>query len=72
MSEKIEVVPYNPDWPKQFEIEAEKIRGALEDNLIEVHHVGSTSVPELSSKPFLDILLILNNFDTVLRIKKKI
>jgi GrpB-like predicted nucleotidyltransferase (UPF0157 family)/GNAT superfamily N-acetyltransferase len=58
---KIEVVPYNPNWPKQFEIEAEKIRGALEGNLIEVHHVGSTSIPGLSSKPFLDILLILNN-----------
>ena len=56
MSEKIEVVPYNPDWPKQFEIEAEKIRGALEDNLIEVHHVGSTSIPGLAAKPRIDII----------------
>ena len=53
---KIEVVPYNPDWPKQFEIEAEKIRGALDDNLIEVHHVGSTSIPGLAAKPRIDII----------------
>ena len=57
----IEVVPYNPDWLLSFEIEAGKIKEALGDNCIEVHHIGSTSVPGLSSKPFLDVLLILHD-----------
>lgn len=33
----IEVVPYNPDWSEQFKKEAEKIKEALGNNLIEIH-----------------------------------
>ena len=57
----IEVVPYNPDWPLAFEVEAIKIKQALGDNYIEVHHIGSTSVPGLAAKPIIDILLITKN-----------
>jgi GrpB-like predicted nucleotidyltransferase (UPF0157 family) len=60
--QQIEVSPYNPEWPIQFEIEAEKIRIALGSNLIEIHHVGSTLVPGLAAKPVLDILLIIHIF----------
>ena len=37
----IQVVPYDPDWPKIFDIEAKKIKIALGDALAEIHHVGS-------------------------------
>ena len=53
----IEVVPYNPDWPHQFTKEAAKIKLALGDNAIEIHHIGSTSVPGLNAKPIIDIIL---------------
>lgn len=58
---KIEIVPYNPDWPNQFTKEAEKIREALGDNLIEIHHIGSTSVPGLAAKPLIDILPVVQD-----------
>lgn len=57
----IEVVPYNPDWPHQFTKEAAKIKLALGDNAIEIHHIGSTSVPGLSAKPKIDILAVVKN-----------
>ena len=44
----IEVVPYNPAWPKMFAMEAEKIKQALGDSCTAIHHIGSTSVPELN------------------------
>jgi GrpB-like predicted nucleotidyltransferase (UPF0157 family)/GNAT superfamily N-acetyltransferase len=54
---KIEITPYNPEWPKIFEDEAALIRGALGPNLIAIHHIGSTSIPGLSAKPRIDIIL---------------
>jgi len=56
MSRKIEVVPYNINWPEMYEIEARKIREALGECIIAVHHIGSTSIPGIKAKPILDIL----------------
>lgn len=50
------VVPYNPDWPNIYYREATKIRKALGVNCLEIHHVGSISVPGLLAKPKIDIL----------------
>ncbi|MEI6187153.1 MAG: bifunctional GrpB family protein/GNAT family N-acetyltransferase [Alphaproteobacteria bacterium] len=54
----IEVVQYNDDWPKMFEQEAASIKQALGNNCIEIHHVGSTSIPGLSAKPIIDIIAV--------------
>lgn len=55
-SEKVEIYPYDPNWPKQFEVEAEKIMSALGKELVAIHHVGSTSVPGLAAKPKIDMI----------------
>jgi len=57
----IKVVPYNPDWKKQFEIEAIKIKEILGDHCIAIHHIGSTSIPGLAAKPKLDIIAVVHN-----------
>jgi GrpB-like predicted nucleotidyltransferase (UPF0157 family) len=62
----IEVVPYNPDWPLVFEAEAARIKEALGDNAIEVHHIGSTSVPGLIAKPKIDIIAVVQNLDNAM------
>lgn len=54
---KIVLVPYDPEWPAMFEREATKIRGALGDRARLIEHAGSTSVPGLSAKPVIDIVL---------------
>ncbi len=61
MNRKIEVVDYNPDWPKMFEEEAKFIKKALGGNCIAIHHIGSTSVPGLSAKPIIDILPVVKD-----------
>lgn len=60
-TKKIVVTPYNVEWPKQFEGEASKIQEALGVNCIAVHHVGSTSVPGLTAKPILDMVVVVKN-----------
>lgn len=57
----IRVVPYNPNWPKQFEAEAAAIKQALDSNCLAVQHVGSTSVPHLKAKPKIDIIAVVKD-----------
>jgi hypothetical protein len=56
---KIQVVDYDPDWPRLFEREAERIRDVLGERVVQLEHVGSTSVPGLSAKPIIDVLLVV-------------
>lgn len=58
----IEVVPYDPKWPGIYEEEASKIKSAFGANLIEIHHIGSTSVPGLAAKPVIDIIALVSDF----------
>lgn len=62
---KIEVVAYNPAWPEMFKQEAEKIKRALGDNCLEVHHIGSTSVPGLAAKPLIDMIPVVRDITKV-------
>ncbi|HCJ1102230.1 TPA: GNAT family N-acetyltransferase [Legionella pneumophila] len=60
-TDPIEVVPYDPNWPNIFETEAAKIKQALGNNCIAIHHVGSTSVPGLAAKPIIDIVPVVRD-----------
>ena len=59
----ITLVDYDPEWPKLFEREAERIRGVLGEQVLVLEHVGSTSVPGLCAKPIIDILLEVPDSD---------
>ncbi|HEU4336663.1 MAG TPA: GrpB family protein [Nocardioides sp.] len=55
----IHLAPADPAWARQYaEVEA-RITGALGPTAMVVEHVGSTSVPGLDAKPFLDVLLLV-------------
>jgi GrpB-like predicted nucleotidyltransferase (UPF0157 family) len=55
------LAPYDPDWTKQFSLHATHIRGALSERVLLLEHVGSTSVPGLSAKPVIDMVLAVSN-----------
>lgn len=50
---------YDPEWPVLFEREADRIRGILGERVLQIEHVGSTSVPGLAAKPIIDIVLVV-------------
>lgn len=61
-NESFELSAYNPKWPQLFEWEAARIAAALGDDIIDIKHVGSTSVPGLRAKPIIDILVAVELF----------
>lgn len=56
--QSIEVVDYDPAWPKLFEEIRARIELLLLGLVTEIHHIGSTSVPGLCAKPKIDIDII--------------
>jgi len=62
----IEVIPYNPDWPNMFEKEAAFIKNILREHCLEIHHIGSTAVPQLHAKQDLDILCVVDELQNSL------
>jgi GrpB-like predicted nucleotidyltransferase (UPF0157 family) len=51
------LVEYDPLWPRLFDREEARIRGALGDRALVLEHVGSTSIPGMAAKPRIDIIL---------------
>jgi GrpB-like predicted nucleotidyltransferase (UPF0157 family) len=56
---EIRVVEYDAGWPAAFARVERVIRDALGDRVLELHHVGSTSVVGLPAKPVIDIDLVV-------------
>ena len=57
----ITLVDYDPKWPKLFDREAKRIYSILGKKVLQLEHVGSTSVPGLCAKPIIDILLVVKD-----------
>jgi GrpB-like predicted nucleotidyltransferase (UPF0157 family) len=53
----IQLDPYNSEWPRLFEREARRVRAVLGDRALVLEHAGSTSIPGLSAKPRIDMVL---------------
>ena len=58
-SQQIVIAEYDPAWSQWFEQAAAEIRSALGATALELHHVGSTSVPGLAAKPLIDINMVV-------------
>jgi GrpB-like predicted nucleotidyltransferase (UPF0157 family) len=53
----VELVPYDPSWPEQFENHRRELEQVLAPWLTDgVHHIGSTSIPGCPAKPLLDMM----------------
>jgi len=57
----ITLLEYDPHWPQLFEREAERIYSILGNKVLQLEHVGSTSVPGLCAKPIIDMLLVVKD-----------
>jgi GrpB-like predicted nucleotidyltransferase (UPF0157 family) len=57
LNSTIYLAPYDPTWPALFTQLAHQIHAALGDAVLLLEHAGSTSVPGLSAKPIIDMVL---------------
>ncbi len=65
MTRKVHIVPYHPDWPDKFTEEARDLQKVFGKQMLSIHHFGSTSIPGISAKPIIDILLIVRDIEVV-------
>lgn len=58
---KVEVKPYNECWNSMFEVEANLLYKIFGSEIIDIHHIGSTSVKGLKAKPIIDIMPVVTD-----------
>ncbi|MFC4099142.1 GrpB family protein [Paenibacillus xanthanilyticus] len=51
----VKVVPYNVDWPLEFEKEKQRLLDILGAHIVTIEHTGSTSIPNQEAKPIIDM-----------------
>lgn len=66
----IEIVSYNPNWPQDFQKEATLLKQYLKSHCLELHHIGSTSIPGLCAKPQIDIICQVDSLENSLTLTK--
>jgi len=62
VSEKIDIVPYDPNWPKLFKDEEKFLKNTFPEIIKRIEHFGSTAIPGLAAKPIVDMLIEVTSF----------
>jgi GrpB-like predicted nucleotidyltransferase (UPF0157 family) len=53
----VPLVGYDASWPVRFHAIATELEAALVHGVVDIAHVGSTSVPGLPGRPIIDVLV---------------
>ncbi|MGV6815298.1 MAG: GrpB family protein [Phycisphaerales bacterium] len=56
-------IPHNPQWKQRYIQEQAILRQSLGDQARAIHHIGSTSIPNILAKPIIDILIEVDSLD---------
>jgi GrpB-like predicted nucleotidyltransferase (UPF0157 family) len=59
------VTAFQHSWREKFEFEAAQLREIFGGELIEIHHIGSTSIPGMDAKPIIDILMEVQDIQKI-------
>lgn len=65
MKRQITLAPHNPNWTQQYKAETAVLTPIFADNLLTIHHIGSTAVPGVRAKPIIDMLPIVWHIEQV-------
>ena len=52
----VKVVDHQPRWAEFFRLEKERLFEIMGPKLVDIRHIGSTSIPAMAAKPIVDIL----------------
>ena len=66
-SGQLQIVSYEPNWPRLYLAEAARLFASLGNDALDVQHIGSTAIPGLPAKPILDIGVAVANFEEAIR-----
>jgi GrpB-like predicted nucleotidyltransferase (UPF0157 family) len=54
-----QLLPYQASWKEKFQTEKEKLQNIFGDRALKIEHIGSTSIEGLTSKPIIDIAVLI-------------
>lgn len=61
----IVVVKHDERWQEMFQQEAHRLRAVFGPLLVDIHHIGSTSVSGLKAKPVIDMMPLVTDITQV-------
>jgi GrpB-like predicted nucleotidyltransferase (UPF0157 family) len=61
----VRLVPHDPAWAARAEAEAAHVVAAAGGALVEVQHIGSTSIPGIRAKPVIDLLGVASDLEAL-------
>jgi GrpB-like predicted nucleotidyltransferase (UPF0157 family) len=61
----VELVPHDPAWADLARHETARLTDALGENVLAVHHIGSTAIPGIRAKPIVDLLPVVRRLTTL-------
>jgi GrpB-like predicted nucleotidyltransferase (UPF0157 family) len=59
----VRLEPYTPEWKRLFEQEKAAFQKELGSYILDIQHIGSTSIPAMLAKPIVDIAIAVADFD---------
>jgi GrpB-like predicted nucleotidyltransferase (UPF0157 family) len=68
----VRLVPHDPKWAEQANREAARLIDAGDGAIIAVHHIGSTSIPDIVAKPIIDLMGIAPDLARLERARPRI
>ena len=58
----VDLVPHRPEWALMAREEGARLRAAIGDDVVvEIHHIGSTSIPGICAKPTIDLMPLVTS-----------
>lgn len=58
----VKLLPYTDEWKRLYNKEEEIMLSIIKDYVIDIQHIGSTSIPGLTAKPIIDIIIGIKTF----------
>jgi GrpB-like predicted nucleotidyltransferase (UPF0157 family) len=62
---KVVLVPHSAEWSGVAQREAGRLGRAIGETLVAVHHIGSTSIPDIMAKPTVDLLPVVRDLGSL-------
>ncbi|MGG5738159.1 MULTISPECIES: GrpB family protein [Bacillus cereus group] len=72
MKQRITIEEYSTKWESEFNKLQTLINDVMEDSILSIEHVGSTSIKGLTAKPILDIDIVIEDYKFFPEVVKKL